>query len=306
VLAPKLSVLQKRFARKDVSVVAIYIETCDGVPDHAAEFRRQVRKHKIDYAVLDGEAGTLRDPTRKRFPWAPHALVVDRAGRVLRTYGHLPRLATLREDLAALVKTGAFRPRDDDAWREFPRGSWIDVRVEGREPPRTERRRLGAVSPDGVTIQVGRTLKMLRREHKTFDYPHTEKKRATITVDGREASARVFDGTWRRKGIVITDRVWFVDGIVARRQVVESSLDGVVQRERTTRVVKWSDTLAIDGRKVACRVVEKTDTWTNGRVEELVWLSAAVPGHEAKRVRKVVSPDESSTETSTVVALGLR
>jgi len=95
---------RKAFQRTDLSVVALYTDTCGGVPDHAAEIRRQVAKHRLVYPALDAEAGPLRDPTCKRFPWAPYALVVDREGRILRTYGHMPRMKTLREDLAALGK----------------------------------------------------------------------------------------------------------------------------------------------------------------------------------------------------------
>ncbi len=131
--------------------------TCGGVPDHAAELARQVEKHGIDYPVLDVEAkgGMLKDPTRKRFPWAPHALVVDKTGQVVRTYGHIPSMESLREDLAELVAMGLVPVQPGDGWREFRHGAWVDTRIEGRAPPRTERTTLRHFGSDSVTVQRG-------------------------------------------------------------------------------------------------------------------------------------------------------
>ena len=302
-LAPKLSVLHKAFLRKDFSVVALYMETCDGVPDHAAELRRQIAKHKIDYPVLDIEAGTIEDPTYKRFRWAPHALIVDNKGRVLRTYGTMPRMKTLREDIEALVVTGLFPERTDDAWREFSRNAWIDVRIEGRGRPRTERRTLKSVESTGVTIRIGE--KEERLLHKSRDSARTERESETLTIDGRAVTARVFDVTWKRLEVSFTERRWIANGTLVRRETVEACPDGS-RVSRTERLTMWADTLPVGDKTLSCRLVEKTVIWKAGRTTEKLWISDAVPGHLVKRVFKSVSNGETSTETHSVVAFGLR
>ncbi|MHC4956286.1 MAG: TlpA family protein disulfide reductase [Planctomycetota bacterium] len=307
-MAPKLSVLHKAFARKDLSVVALYMETCGGVPDHAAEMRNQVAKHRLDYPVLDAEAGPIKDPTRKRFRWAPHALVVDNKGRVLRTYGHMPRMRTLREDLDALVETGLFPDRPDDGWREFSPKAWVTVRTEGGGQPRNEKRTLKYVGRDGVTLQLDQKQEKLFREHLGHtdrDFKRSERKSESLTVDGRVVKARVFESTWKRLEMTFAERRWIADGAVVRREVLETCPDGS-RVARTERLMKWADTLNVGERNIACRLVEKTVTWKSGRTDERVWTSKTVPGHLVKRIRKSVSNGETSTETTTVTAFGLR
>lgn len=303
-----MSVLHNAFLRKDLSVVALYMETCDGVSDHAAEMRRQVAKHRLVYPVLDAEAGPIQDPTRKRFRWAPHALVVDTKGRVLRTYGHIPRMRTLRDDLTTLVATGLFPERPDDGWREFSRRAWVDVRIEGRGPARTEKRILKSTGRDFTVLRIGSREERLSREHlgpSDREYRRTELEPRTITVDGRAVEARVFDATWKRLEMTFSERRWIAGGTLVRRERVELCSDGA-RVSSTERLAKWAEPLTVGDRTLACRVVETTVTWNAGRTEERVWISEAVPGHVAKRVQTSVSKDETSTETATAVAFGLR
>jgi len=303
-----LSVLQKAFSRKDLSVVAIYIETCDGVPDHAAELRRQVAKHKIDYPVLDGEAGPIQDPTRKRFRGAPHALIVDPDGRVLHAYSHMPRMKTLGEDLTTLVATGLFPARRDDGWRRFRRGAWVQVRTEGTKAPRTETRILKGVSRDGVTIRRDGEQEKLFREpldHTDTEFHRTERAPETVRVDGRDVKARVFEATWKRNDAPFEERSWTAQGVLLRRETVEARPDGV-RIKRSYRLLKWNETYAHDAWKVDCRVAEIITTWPSGRTEAKVWTSESVPGHEVRRVTTTVSRGATTTETTTVVGFGLR
>jgi len=305
-LAPKLSVLQKAFSTKDLTVVALYMKTCGGVPDHAAEIARQVAKHKIDYPVLDVEGGPIDDPTFKRFSWAPHALVVDNTGRVLRTYGQIPSMKTLREDLAALVATRLFAPRPGDGWREFPRYAWVEVRIEGRGAPRTEKRTLKKVSRDSVTIQRGtHETKLFRKHPVDREHRRTEHAPEALSIDRREVVAQVFEATWKRNKVLFAERSWVADRMLLRRETIETSPGGS-RIERTYRLLKWNDPVSIGGREIGCRVVERTATWKTGRSVEQVWISQEVPGREVKRVVRTVTKGESSTETSRVVAFGLR
>ncbi len=300
--------LQKAFSRKDLSVVAIYVASCGGVADHAAELRRQVAKHKMDYAVLDGTAGPLEDPTRKRFPGVPHALVVDGAGRVLRTYRYMPRMKTLREELRALVDTGLFCERADDGWRKFHRGAWVQVRTEGRAPPRTETRVLKKVSPDGVTIRgEEKEVKLFREplDHTDTKVDRVERPRETLHIDGREVKAGVFDATWKRNDKTIRERSWIAHGVLLRRETVEVAPDGG-QIKRAYRLLKWSKTVSQGVWKVDCRVAETITTWTSGRTETKTWTSDSIPGHEVRRVTKTVIDGVSTTETATVLTYGLR
>jgi hypothetical protein len=303
-LAPKLSALHRAFARADFSVVALYMETCDGVPDHAAEVRRQIAKHRLDYPVLDAEAGPVDDPTRERFPWAPHALVVDNKGRVLRTYGHMPRMESLQADLKSLVATGLFPERPDDGWREFARGAWAEVRIEGDGEPRNETRTLKSVGRDGATIRIGETDQTVYREHLDHtdrDYTRAERDQQQLTIDGREVKARVFEASWKRLELSFSERRWIADGRLVRRETVETCPDES-RVTRTERLVKWAEPLPVGDKNVACRVVDHTVVWNGGRTEEQVWLSNEVPGHTVKRLRK----SANGTETTRVVAFGLR
>ena len=289
-------------------MVALYIETCGGVPDHAAELRRQVAKHKIDYPALDAEAGPVEDPTRARFPWAPHALVVDAKGSVLRTYGHMPRLRTLRDDLASLVATGAFPDRPDDGWREFQRGAWIELRVEGDGRPRTERRVLEHVLRDGVKLRTGEKTTTIHRERldgTDRDYERTELERKSVTIDGRDLEARVFRATWKRLEMTFTETRWIAAGTTVRREQLETCPDG--SKVRTTeRLVKWVEPLSLGDWKAECRVVERTVVWSQGRTEEKLWISEKVPGHVVKRVRTTAAGGKKLTKTTTVTHYGLQ
>ncbi len=302
-MAPKLSALHMAFLRKDLSVVGIYIETCGGVPDHAAELRRHIARHRLIYPVLDGEAGPIDDPTFKRMSWAPHALVVDRQGNVLRTYPHMPRMTTLRSDLTALVETGLFPARPDDGWRGFSRGAWAEIHTDGE--PRNRKTTLKSVSRDGVTITHDGKQTKLFREHldrTDRDYRRTERKSEQLEIDGKTLEARVFDATWKRGGVQFVERTWIARGMVLRRKTLENE----PHIERTERIVKWSEILSIGDRKVDCRVIERTAVWKSGRSDERVWISEAVPGHEARRMRKTTTKGSTSTETTAVVAFGLR
>ena len=291
------------FLRKDLSVVGIYIETCGGVPDHAAEWRKHVARHRLVYPALDGEAGPIDDPTFKRMRWAPHALVVDKRGHVLRTYPHMPRVKTLRADLDALVETGLFPSRPDDGWRGFSRGAWVETHIDGE--PRNRKTTLKSVSRDGVTIVRGGQETKLFREHldrTDRDYRRTELKPEQVAIDGQTLEARVFDATWKRNGVRFTERTWIARGMVLRRKTLETE----PRIERTEQVVKWSESLSIGERKVDCRVIERTAVWSTGRSEETVWRCEGVPGHEARRVRKTTTKGSTSIETSNTVAFGLR
>lgn len=308
VLAPKLSALHKAFERKDLTVVALYMETCDGVPDHADEMRRQIGKHRIEHPVLDAEAGPIEDPTRKRFPWAPHAVVVDGEGRILRTYGRMPRMRTLKEDLETLVATGLFPARPDDRWREFERNAWVDVRIEGRGRPRTERRVLRQVGPDGVTLRAGENVRKLPRENLDGTdraFRRTELDPQKVEVDGRTRTARVFSSTWTRAGASFAERLWIADGTLVRRERTETRKDGS-RVTRSERLRKWEEKRVVGDRELACRLVETTVTWDGGRTDERVWICEAVPGHVVKLVRVDAVGGETSTETTTVTAFGLR
>jgi len=236
------------FLRKDFSVVALYMETCDGVPDHAAEMRRQLAKHRLAYSVLDAEAGPIDDPTRKRFPWAPHAVVVDNKGRVLRTYGHMPRMRTLREDIDSLVATGLFPERPDDGWREFTRNAWVDVRIEGDGRPRTEKRVLKLAGRDWSTVQIGAKEEKFFHEHldrNDRDYSRTERKPETLLVDGRKVTARVFDARWKRLARSVARAGEVVDLTHREFELLECLMrhaGQVVSREALARDV-WKETM---------------------------------------------------------------
>ncbi len=305
-----MSALQNSFVRADVTVIALYMTTCGGVPDHAAELVRQVKKHGIDYPVLDVEAkgGTLDDPTRKRFRWAPHALVVDANGLVVRTYGHIPDMESLRKDLTELVATGLARERPGDGWRDFPRRAWVETRIEGREPPRTERTTLRHFGPDSVTVQRGdQSVKFVRAGADTAKQ-RVELQSEIVTVDGQDVKARVFESKWRRGDIAFVERSWIGRGTLLRRETKETRPNGPSSK-RSLRLLKWSDTLNVGKDKIDCRVVETTTTWEGGRTQETVWLSTAVPGHEVKRVHRIVPAGQNakaSIETSAVIAFGLR
>ncbi len=300
--------LQSEFAKKDLAVVAIYIETCDGVPDHAAELRRQVLKHKIDYAVLDGEAGTINDPTRKRYRGAPHALIIDRTGRILHSYAWMPPQKTLRRDLVSLTTTGAFPRREGDRWRLFRRGAWVRTRTEGRDAPRTETTTVGALTRDCVTLRRGAKEEKILRDpvsETSIEVRRVERASETKQIDGRDVKARVFDATWRRDGMTVKERTWAADGEVVRRETTETS-DGETRVVKTARILRWSDTVAIGDQKVDCQVVERTTTWASGKAVETRWMSVRVPGHIVKRVHRSTVGGVTTSETTTVIAFGLR
>ena len=90
-----------------------------------------------------------------------------------------------------------------------------------------------------------------------------------------------------------------------RRESVETAPDGS-RVLRTERLTKWAGTLPIGDKTLSCRVFEKTVIWKTGRTTEKLWISDAVPGRVVKRVRKSVNRGETSTETASVVAFGLR
>ena len=305
-----MSALHNSFARADVSVIALYMTTCGGVHDHAAEPARQVEKHRIDYPVLDVEAngGTLADPTRKRFPWAPHALVVDKTGQVIRTYGHIPEMESLREDLAELVATGLVPAQPGDGWRDFPRRAWVDRRIEGREPPRTERTTLRHFGANSVTVQRGnQSVKFVRATTDTEKH-RVELPSETVTVDGEDVKARVFEAKWKHGDIEFVERSWIARGTLLRRETIETPMNGPSSK-RSLRLLKWSDTLIVGKDKIDCRVVETTTTWEGGRTQETVWLSDPVPGHEVQRIHRTTPAGQdgnASVETSSVIAFGLR
>lgn len=302
-----MSALQREFDRKSLTVVALYMETCDGVPDHAAEFRRQVAKHKLEYPALDAEAGPIEDPTRKRFPWAPHALVVDGKGRILRTYGHIPRMRTLRTDLSWLAETGVFPDRPDDGWREFERGAWVEVRIEGDGRPRSETRVLDRLMRDGVKLKTGGTTATIHRERldgTNRSYERIELEPQCVTIDGRDLTARVFRATWKRLEMTFTETRWIAAGTTVRRERLETCPDG--SRVRTTeRLVKRDEPLSLGDWKASCRVVEQTVVWNEGRTEEKLWISEKVPGHVVKHVRTAATGGEKHTRTTTVTRYGL-
>jgi len=293
-LAPKLSVLQESFARSDLGVVAIYIETCGGVPDHAVGLREHVKTHGLTYPTLNGETGKLVDPTRERMRWAPHALVIDNTGRVLRTYPHVPDMKQLKADLDELVATGHVPPRPDDGWRDFKYGAWVEVKGDG---PGIERRSRIKGMPSGILIRRGdREEKILHARPVRVVRKRRELEPANFVVDGRRLTARVVE----REYDGATERTWIAHGTLLRGEIVEPGV------RRTIRLLRWAEPVTIGDKTVSCRVVETVTVWREGRRVETVWLSDKVPGHEVKRVRKTVQGGKTSTETSTVVAFGLR
>ena len=159
-----------------------------------------------------------------------------------------------------------------------------------------------------MTVQIGAQEQKLFHEdldHTDRNYQRTERASETLTIDGREVQARVFDATWKRLEMSFKERRWIVDGVAVRRELVETCPDGA-RVVRAERLVKWAAPLTVGEQKVACRRMEKSVRWKTGRTDENVWFSVAVPGHVVKRVRKNVNNGETSTETITVVAFGLR
>ena len=220
-----MSVLQKAFDRKDVALIVIYIETCDGVPDHAAELKRQVKKHKMDYPVLDGEAGKLNDPAFARLGGAPHAVLVDGRGRILRTYRAFHQPERARADLEELLATGRLPDHPHDPWREFKRLSWVERRIEGRTAPRTERVTLAWVMGRSVSIDRGKKRETLGRRFARKNVERVERDAETLVVDGRKVKARVFDSAWKRGAVAMRSRSWIADGVLLKRETRETCPD---------------------------------------------------------------------------------
>lgn len=230
--------------------------------------RRQARIHKLTYPVLNGERGTLRDPTRKRFRWAPHAIVVDAQGRLVQTYGHMPNLTLLREDLESLVKTGWIARRPDEGWRRFGWGAWVKMRVADG----FETRRFKAVGRDSVTVEVLRTpdagepsrsTETLFRAHvKPAGGKLIEHVPATVTIDGRGYACRVIQ-RGDEKLWIATDP--FLPQMLLRRERPGASM----------RVVSFDKPFKIGGKTVSCWIVER-----NGK---RTWYSLSVPGFVVKK-----------------------
>jgi len=308
VLAPKLSALQRRFERRDLRVIALYIETCDGVPDHAAELRRQIAKHRIDYPALDAEAGVLDDPTRERFPWAPHALVVDVKGRIVRTYGHLPRLRTLEEDLESLVATGVLPERPDDGWREFPRNAWARVRTEGNGRPREEKLTLSVIGADGIQLRGDdRTVRLPHEDvgRTRVGYRREEVGTESIEIGGRKIETRRFRASWTAGEAKCAEDSWTANGAILRRETRTTAEDGAVAT-RVETLVAFAEPAEVGGQSVVCRVFERTETWKGGSSRERLWTSKDVPGHLVRRERETVQDGRRNSDSERVVDFGLR
>lgn len=282
VLAPKLSALQRAFGQRDLRVVAVYIETCDGVPDVAAAIREQIARHRIDYPALNGEAGRIDDPTRERHGWAPRALVLGDGGKIVRSYPHVPAIEILHEDLADAVAMGWVRPRPHDPWREFPRGASVRMSVEGPGAGQ-QTRTLRSVSPERVEIATNvagpdaargivETLSVHRPVAEAGDVARVELEAADLAVGERTFRCRVFELRWR-------------DGRVERVFLAPSLRDPLLRREIDSgrvveRVRALAEPVRVGDRAIPCRVVE---TLVEGVLRQEAWTSPDVPGGEVRR-----------------------
>lgn len=300
-LAPKLSALRDAFPREDLEVVALYMQTCGGVPDLAAALRGKAEG--LPYPVLNTERGTLEDPTRARFPWAPHGLVVDAGGRVVRTYAHVQDLETLREDLADLVATGRIPPRLDDPWRDFDRGSWVRVRHEDPGIPATVLRTVKSRGHEEVAVLDERTPdagtadaeRILLRRRLPGDPPGrawVPEGVETLRVDGTPFACRVSRAAWKETngdGVehLWSDRLWVAPAPLGgepllRRETVRRG-PGDREVRWTTRVLGFGESVAVGDRAIPCRLVERVTT-APGSVETVrTWTSPRVPGGEVRR-----------------------
>lgn len=301
-MAPKLSALRDEYRRGDLEVVAVYIETCDGVEDPAAALREQVAKHRIDYPALNGEAGTLVDPTGARYPWAPRALLLDAEGRIVRVYAHMGRLEHLRSDLDAAVALGWIPPRPDDPWRGFPANAWVKARTVdgGVARVRTFTRR--SVTAEGTRIEVrdepdvGEPSRSeeLRAHARSADArgPYEELDAESWSLGGRTVRCRVFRRSWSRgdRGageVRFSELSWIAEGsappeILVRRDVTRTAPDGSTSK-RTRRLAAIDQVLRVGGRRVPCWIVEETSGAAAG-TSLRTWYSRDVPGHVVRRV----------------------
>jgi len=307
--------------------VAIYIETCGGVDDHVAGVREQVAEHGLEYPVLDGEAGKIDDPTFERFRWAPHALVIERDGRVVETYGHMPSMKDLAEDLKALITTDRAEPRPGDAWRGFQPGAWVKIRYGVDEAPRTVTRTLRKLSPATVELAVVSVsdVRGERDSEKTISRkrPSVDPEERTtvvlpkqsLTIDGKTYACRVSEATWTRttksgKTFDYTETSW----VAADRTLPERLLKRETTEKSPVRPeVKWtvavrtfSDLRKVGEREVKCWVVDRTSEWGTGSTRVSRWLSATVPGREVRGEEVTVNHGSETRSSFEAVDFGAK
>jgi hypothetical protein len=319
-------VLRRSFERKDVDVVAFYKQTCDGVPDLAAELKKVVARHKLDYTVLNLEVGKISDPTAAKYSWAPYAFIADRQGRVVQEYGHMPSLESLRNDLEILLATGRIPSVPGAGWRASRLGAWVQVRVEAPGEHRLETRKLKKLHPTKVVLDVevehadGRRTK--RQESIKTQRPFTddsqierkELKPATLTIDGKPFHCRVIEASWVRKKrsgekLSLVQRSWIakdptLPDTLLRQETTERSAGGALVK-RTRRIRTFAAQVEIgegdDERQVTCWVVESSAESKTGLSGTRRWHSRAVPGQEVKRSQRIVSNGQQTRMSATVI-----
>jgi len=306
-LAPKLSALREALPRDRVEIVALYMQTCDGTDDLQGEMANEVSRMKLTYPVLNAESGTLTDPTRKRYPWAPHGVLIDRQGNILRGYGDVQTKDSLKSDLADLVATGRVAQRKDDGWSGFARGSRVTLRRDGETNAtvtRTLRRAnsAGAVitelaKPDnGAHVEAEVKISADRRAHEVTGAKWKDAGKRLYSVGDREIPCRVVERSWTTKNEWGIASAWKERLTVATQHVGGDRLmerrfegPGLGNSRRTmvttTRVVALDSILKVGDREVHCRVEESESNPESGKVR--TW-SSPVGGSSFNSTERVV------------------